>query len=149
MAKKIYFIKAKFQTYLELNSDYDADEKKEVIEALSYLPSCEFEFGVGDDVLPMGGSGSFCQGDISSKMVGKLHEVSFNGWFSIDPKKRRDKVEGTLEKLLKGEVKLVFNSLRAGSFNFHAASSNGKEVENLPTEFEVTLTKPDGVEFMP
>jgi hypothetical protein len=148
MAKKIYYIKTKFQTHIELNSDYDADEKKEVIEALNYLPLCQFEFGIGDDFLPVGGTGSFCQGQISSKVVGKLHEVSFDGWFNIDPKKRRDKVEEKMEKLLKGEAKLLFNNLRAGSFNFNAANAKGKEVENLPTEFEVTTTKPDGIEFI-
>jgi hypothetical protein len=149
MAKKIYFVKAKFQTHIELTNDYDADEKKEVVEAINYLPQCEFEFGVGDDLLPLGGTGSFCQGQISSKIVGKLHQVSFDGWFNIDPKKRRDKVEEKMEKLIKGEAKLVFKNLRAGSFNFNAANEKGKEVESLPTEFEITTDKPNGIEFTP
>lgn len=31
MAKKIYYIKTKFQTHIELNSDYEADEKKRLL----------------------------------------------------------------------------------------------------------------------
>jgi hypothetical protein len=148
MAKKIYYVKTKFQTYIELNSDYDADEKKEVLEAINYLPQCQFEFGIGESFVPLKGIGKHCQGKISSKDIGKLQEVTFEGWFCIDPKDWKNKIEEKIERLIKGESKFVFNNIRAGSFEFNAKNAKGKELENLPTEFEVTTTKPDGVDFI-
>lgn len=145
MAKKIYYINAKFQTYIELTNDYAASEKQEVIEAINYVPQCQFEFGIGENFLPL--KGVACVGQVSSKEVGKLNEVSFEGWFRIDPKNWKNKVEEQMERLIKGESKLVFNNITAGSFQFNATNAKGKEVDNLPTEFDVTTTKPDGIEF--
>ena len=94
MAKKVYYVKAKFKTFIELNDDYSAEEKAEVIEAVNYLPQCQFEFGIGGSFLQLYGTGAYCQGQISSKEVGKLQEVTFDGCFLIDPKARRDKADG-------------------------------------------------------
>lgn len=147
MAKGMYYIKAQFTTWINLTDAYSNEEKKEVIEAINYLPACEFEFGIGEKFLPLKGTGLYCQGEISSKENGNLSEVSFNGWFCVDTKARRDKAEEKLEQVLKNEEKLVFNCINVSSFVFYSADSSGEKVENLPVFFEVTKTKPDGITF--
>jgi hypothetical protein len=147
MAKKVYFIKAKFQTYIKLTSDYDDTEKKEVIDAVNYLPQCEFCFGVGDNDLRIKGTSAYCSGTISSTEVGKLHQVNFEGWFCVDPKNRRDKPEEKLESVINGSNKLVFKDINLGSFIFKSADSKGKEVDSLPVDFEILTKKPDGIDF--
>jgi hypothetical protein len=147
MAKGMYYVKAEFKTWINLTDAYSDEEKKDVIEAINYLPACEFELGIGSKSLILKGTGLYCQGEISSKEIGDVSEVSFNGWFCVDSKARRDKADEKLEQVLKGEEKLVFNSLSVCSFVFYSADNSGGKVENLPVVFEVTKIKPDGITF--
>jgi hypothetical protein len=152
MAKKVYYIQAEFEAYLDVR-DWEKEEVNAVMESIEYLPRCTFDFetDAGNYLGEVQGKSHTANGIIKQELVGNIIKYHFVGWFKIDCSKRRDKAEAWIEPLLSQGLNLIYKGVSLytdiDTYLFRPIDSEAAEVTGISVKSLLFSKKPDGVEF--